>query len=135
MQSDKQFTVKYYNVGQSLVEPEIPIPCKAPDAIRFVVLSDTHEKVSEIKEIPPGDVLLHAGDFTLHCKPEKVVDFNTFLGTLPHKHKIVIAGNHEIIFEEGFYEKTWQKWRGYLGEHKLSTTTAELKSLLTNYLH
>jgi len=129
---DRKFTVKYYNVGISSVDAAIPIPCKPTDSIRFVVLSDTHEKQNEIKEIPAGDVLLHAGDFTLHCKPEKVVEFNDFLGTLPHKHKIVIAGNHEILFEEGFYERTWQKWRSYLGEHKLSITTAEVKSLLTN---
>lgn len=26
----------------------------------------------------------------------------TFVGSLPHKHKIVIAGNHELSFDEKF---------------------------------
>jgi predicted phosphodiesterase len=32
--------------------------------LRLVVISDTHSKHSEIKEIPLGDVLIHCGDFT-----------------------------------------------------------------------
>ena len=31
--------------------------------------------------------------------------FNAWLGTLPHKHKIVIAGNHELSFDETFMAK------------------------------
>ena len=29
-----------------------------------------------------------------------VVDFNEWLGTLPHEHKLVIAGNHDWAFQE-----------------------------------
>lgn len=29
-----------------------------------------------------------------------MIDFNDFLGTLPHKHKIIIAGNHDFCFEK-----------------------------------
>ena len=35
----------------------------------------------------------------------EVRQFNTWLGTLPHKHKIVIAGNHELSLDESFLEK------------------------------
>jgi len=28
-----------------------------------------------------------------------VADFNTWLGTLPHPTKIVVAGNHELSFD------------------------------------
>uniref|UniRef100_A0A1I8B101 Metallophos domain-containing protein n=1 Tax=Meloidogyne hapla TaxID=6305 RepID=A0A1I8B101_MELHA len=57
--------------------------------VRFVCISDTHEKMDEILDlIPDGDVLIHAGDFTE-------------AGKLPHKVKIVIAGNHELGFEDG----------------------------------
>ena len=32
-------------------------------------------------------------------------EFNTWLGTLPHKHKIIIAGNHELSFDQEFRDK------------------------------
>ena len=35
----------------------------------------------------------------------EVKQFNAWLGTLPHKHKIVIAGNHELSFDETFTTK------------------------------
>ena len=33
-------------------------------------------------------------------------EFNKFLGSLPHKHKIVIAGNHELSFDQKFRKKS-----------------------------
>ena len=45
-----------------------------------------HRKIS--LEIPDGDVLIHAGDLTNRGILEEVSEFNTFLGTLPHPHKI-----------------------------------------------
>ena len=39
--------------------------------------------------------MIHAGDFTLYGKKEHAQDFNEWLGSLPHKHKIVVNGNHE----------------------------------------
>lgn len=35
-------------------------------------------------------------------------DFNKFLGALPHKHKIFVAGNHEIAFNN-YSKKELQK--------------------------
>lgn len=29
----------------------------------------------------------------------EIVDFNDWLGSLPHRHKVVIAGNHDLLFE------------------------------------
>lgn len=37
---------------------------KESGRIRVVVISDTHNKASEIKDLPQGDVLIHGGDFT-----------------------------------------------------------------------
>lgn len=38
--------------------------------------------------------------------------FNAFLGGLPHRHKIVIAGNHDTTFDREFYrECLWQRFR------------------------
>lgn len=64
--------------------------------VRFVIISDTHTKHGQL-EIPDGDVLLHCGDWTKwKSSEEDVSNFNDWLGQLPHKHKIVIAGNHEV---------------------------------------
>lgn len=52
--------------------------------------------------LPYADVLIHSGDFTLDGEEEEVIKFNEWLGKLPHKHKIVIAGNHEICLDLKF---------------------------------
>ncbi|KAK2191092.1 hypothetical protein NP493_61g00012 [Ridgeia piscesae] len=70
------------------------------DRVRFVCISDTHAQAEKIRtDLPPGDVLIHAGDFTNTGTPNEVMQFNAFLGKLPYRHKIVIAGNHELSFD------------------------------------
>jgi hypothetical protein len=66
--------------------------------IRFVCLSDTHS-IPMVQPIPPGDVLLHAGDFSVRGNSKSLIRFNALLDSLPHTHKIVIAGNHEDSFD------------------------------------
>jgi len=67
--------------------------------MRIVCISDTHSKHNEI-EVPDGDVLVHAGDITSRGELSTVNDFNNWIGKLPHKHKVVIAGNHDFCFED-----------------------------------
>jgi predicted phosphohydrolase len=66
--------------------------------MRLVVLADTHGFHRQLS-IPDGDFLIHAGDFCLRGELSEVEDFNEFLGTLPHRHKLVIAGNHDVCLE------------------------------------
>lgn len=66
--------------------------------LRLVVISDTHG-LHDLLEIPPGDVFVHAGDLTGHGELEELRAFDAFLARLPHRHKIVIAGNHDFCFE------------------------------------
>jgi Icc-related predicted phosphoesterase len=66
--------------------------------LRIVAISDTHNHHRQI-EVPDGDILIHAGDLTDMGDLSDVGDFNDWLGTLPHKHKLVIAGNHDFCFE------------------------------------
>jgi predicted phosphodiesterase len=66
---------------------------------RLVLLSDTHTKHREILHIPDGDILIHAGDFSFSGSFQELFEFNAWLGTLPHRHKVVIAGNHDSCFE------------------------------------
>lgn len=70
-----------------------------PDSLTLVLLSDTHELHREL-DVPPGDILIHAGDFTLFSRSVAAVeDFNRWLGELPHRRKIVVPGNHEYFLE------------------------------------
>jgi Icc-related predicted phosphoesterase len=72
---------------------------RARTALRLVLLSDTHQRHREV-EVPDGDILIHAGDFTMFSKSMSAIgDFNTWLGELPHQHKIVVPGNHEFFLE------------------------------------
>jgi predicted phosphohydrolase len=67
--------------------------------LRLVLLSDTHQLHRQV-EVPDGDILIHAGDFTMFAESmEAVVDFNDWLGELPHRYKIVVPGNHEYFLE------------------------------------
>lgn len=61
--------------------------------MKLVVLSDTHGKV--VKNIPHGDVLIHCGDFSVFGKYEETKEFFDWFSKQPHKHKIVVPGNHE----------------------------------------
>ena len=50
--------------------------------------------------MPAGDVLIHCGDVSLFSKSlRQIEDFNDWLGTLPHRWKLVIPGNHEFFLE------------------------------------
>ena len=68
--------------------------------MKLVCISDTHSLHRCIPDIPDGDVLIHAGDCLGQGTLENVRDFNDWLGTLPHRHKIVVAGNHDWAFQE-----------------------------------
>jgi len=60
-----------------------------------VAISDTHGQHRHIA-VPDGDLLIHAGDFTMFSRSKAaVIDFNEWLGELPHKYKVVIPGNHD----------------------------------------
>jgi Icc-related predicted phosphoesterase len=70
--------------------------------MKLVMTSDTHDQHLALKgALPDGDVFIHAGDFTGMGEPSCVEKFNEWLGTLPHKYKLVIPGNHELTFEPG----------------------------------
>ena len=66
---------------------------------RIVCISDTHNFHHDV-DVPDGDILIHAGDFTLTGSLGEVVEFNEWLGTLDHPYKIIIAGNHDRCLGE-----------------------------------
>ena len=96
---------------------------------RFVCLSDTHTMTQHLS-VPPGDVLLHAGDFSNIGLPEDIENFSAFLGSLPHSYKVVIAGNHELTFDVDSYDNRYER----VG-HPQKYNCIEVKSLLTSCIY
>jgi predicted phosphohydrolase len=66
--------------------------------VRVVCLSDTHLRTDDLA-VPDGDLLLHGGDLTGIGSPEQVASALAWLAGLPHRHKVLIAGNHDFLFE------------------------------------
>jgi 3',5'-cyclic AMP phosphodiesterase CpdA len=70
-----------------------------PAIERIVCISDTHGPHRKVA-VHEGDLLIHAGDFMrTGMSLEEIADFNDWLGEQPHPHKIVVAGNHDLLFE------------------------------------
>lgn len=49
--------------------------------------------------MPEADLLLHAGDLTYRGEKSAIQKFNVWLQDQPYAEKILIAGNHDFLFE------------------------------------
>jgi predicted phosphodiesterase len=65
---------------------------------RVVALADTHG-FQESLVVPEGDILIHAGDLTRLGSLAEIERAARFFAALPHRHKILIAGNHDFGFQ------------------------------------
>jgi 3',5'-cyclic AMP phosphodiesterase CpdA len=80
-----------------------------PKTTRLVCVSDTHSQYNF--PIPGGDILIHAGDFSMTGEQVEVENFLTCLKSLKqYRLKIIIAGNHDVTLEPNFYERSWSRW-------------------------
>ena len=87
--------------------------------VRVVCISDTHGYHRQIRDLPMGDILVHAGDFTYFGKRLQQLerqDFHTWLSELPHPYKILVAGNHEecldpVLNKEAAAARAWLESR------------------------
>ena len=131
--TDPDTAWKLIEKNQTVTNMEVPLvetgSPKPAGHTRFVFISDTHNRTSEMNPLPEGDVLVHAGDFTMAGNPDEVVKFNEYLGSLPHKHKIVIAGNHEVTFDAENYSEIWSSYSS------VKHDPAEVKRNLTNCVY
>lgn len=93
--------------------------------MKIVCISDTHSQHKKI-DIPQGDILIHAGDFTNTGKFDEVESFANWFGNQPHKYKICIAGNHDISLDVNFYNTHWEEF------HTEKTNTESVKQLLSS---
>jgi Icc-related predicted phosphoesterase len=66
--------------------------------MRIIAISDTHDRHDKIV-IPDGDVIIHAGDATTRGTESQITSFLDWYAKLPHKYKILVAGNHDWLFQ------------------------------------
>ncbi len=64
--------------------------------VRIVCLSDTHDQTVRV---PPGDLLIHAGDLTNAGRAVDIQRQLDWLAAQPHLHKVLICGNHDSWFD------------------------------------
>jgi len=71
------------------------------EKMKVVCISDTHGHHRKV-DVPDGNILIYAGDLMGPISNEEgqLLDFNKWLATLPHEHKVFVPGNHDIIFEK-----------------------------------
>ncbi len=66
---------------------------------RIVFLSDTHGFYDRVS-VPPGDILIHSGDFGPRGTLADLREFHAWFAAHPHPHKVFVAGNHDWCFQE-----------------------------------
>ncbi|KAK3307136.1 Metallo-dependent phosphatase-like protein [Chaetomium strumarium] len=71
-----------------------------PGPVTVVCLSDTHN--TNPTSVPDGDILLHAGDLSQYGNFAELQAQLAWLQSQPHPHKVVIAGNHDLILDTAF---------------------------------
>lgn len=64
--------------------------------MRLVAIADLH---CQTPVLPEGDVLTISGDLTWRGTINELAKVAEWLRKQPHKHKIIIAGNHDFCFE------------------------------------
>jgi len=75
--------------------------------MKIVCISDTHGMHEKIGALPEGDILIHAGDFSVEGFKapglEELMTLNHWLEEQAHRHKLLIAGNHDFVFQEDYH--------------------------------
>lgn len=64
--------------------------------MRLVAIADLH---SQTPVLPEGDILTISGDLTWRGNLQELEKVCAWLKAQPHKHKVIIAGNHDWCFE------------------------------------
>ena len=88
--------------------PITSLPSTQYPVVKVVCISDTH---NTRPELPAGDILIHAGDLTESGTVKELQAQLTWLSSQPHRHKVVIAGNHDVALDEVFLENNphWKR--------------------------
>ncbi|KAI1308813.1 Metallo-dependent phosphatase-like protein [Xylaria venustula] len=90
---------------------------------RFVCISDTHNCAVKL---PKGDVLIHCGDLTNQGSFSELSKQVQWLEQADFECKIVVAGNHDLTLDTGFYN-TYGVYR----HNQIPQVPADCQALLT----
>ena len=101
--------------------------------IKITCISDTHTKTKDLI-LPEGDILIHCGDFSMYGRRKEILAFNDFLKKQNFKHKIVIAGNHDIVFDKENYDYLTTKYKDSFNKKDLISHD-EAKGLLKDCVY
>nr|POF15352.1 putative rhamnogalacturonate lyase c [Quercus suber] len=72
------------------------------NAIKVVCVSDTHNTTPPLDS---GDILLHSGDLSQYGTFAEIQRQLDWLNAQPHTHKIVVAGNHDLLLDAAFVDR------------------------------
>ncbi|RMZ73411.1 Metallophosphoesterase domain-containing [Pyrenophora seminiperda CCB06] len=76
--------------------------------IRILCLSDTHDE--QPRNLPPADILIHAGDLTVNGSLEELKrQVEWIKGLEGYKEKVVVGGNHDVCLDEEYRYKKVQE--------------------------
>jgi predicted phosphodiesterase len=99
-----------------------------PDCVRLVCISDTHGKHREV-QLPPADILLHAGDFTNTGETGSIQDLSAYFEESGFSEVVCIAGNHDLPLHPEFYKENWKRF------HRKPFDTEVAQSFLTHCVY
>lgn len=93
--------------------------------VRICFISDVHNKYKKLI-LPEADIIVCSGDMTSVGKEHEIRNFLKWYNELNYPHKIFIAGNHDIMFEnEGFFARSLVPYK----IHYLQDSGVELMGL------
>jgi Icc-related predicted phosphoesterase len=64
--------------------------------MKIIHLSDTHGKHRLLKDLPSADIIVHSGDASEDGTRGEIFDFLEWFCDLDYRHKIFVAGNHDL---------------------------------------
>lgn len=69
--------------------------------MKIIAISDPHNKHNQVyKWLESADMIICAGDISGRGYAHEVENFFVWFSALPYKYKIMIAGNHDFLFEQ-----------------------------------
>ena len=66
--------------------------------MKILHMSDTHGLHGKLGNLPDADVVVHSGDLSFSGSVYEAEDFIRWFSSLPYRHKVFIAGNHDSCF-------------------------------------
>jgi len=79
----------------------LELPAESPKrrkVVRIVAVADTHMFHGDLV-IPNGDIFIHAGDMCRRGLLSELQITSEWVAKLPHRHKIIVSGNHDWPFQ------------------------------------